>query len=294
MLITHDRDVYYTNTKQNSDLIPYIAGHEQCKNNHSWGPGIRDYHLVHYIHKGKGIFHADGREYHLKEGQMFFIFPGNISYYVADELDPWEYYWLGFGGGSANQLLCQVGVTQQNPIFNCMNKPQMVHCLQSMIQNYNNNPSHLMRFTGLMYTFISYLMDECLDSVPSLRSTDQYFNRAAEYIGQNYSHSLTVEEVADFVGIDRKYLFFIFKKNCSLSPKDYIIKFRMDKACELMGNKALSISTIAHSVGYSDALLFSKMFKKSLGKSPTDYRKANTQFSEKTIGVYLSKDEGCC
>jgi len=274
MLNARERDTLHTQAKQNGDLIPYMIGHEQCRSGHSWGPGIRDYYLVHYVKQGVGIFRADGKEYALQAGQMFFIFPESISYYAADEQEPWEYFWVGFGGSRAAQFLSQVGITQQNPVFTCREQQQMAQCLQSMLLNYDNHPSHRLRFTGLMYTLISYLMDDSMGSINPSGSADQYYNRATEYIAQNYSHAMTVSELAGFIGIDRKYLYQIFKKTCSLSPEEYIIRFRMDRACELMGNEALPISTIAHSVGYGDPLLFSKMFKKNLGKSPSDYRKA--------------------
>jgi len=214
-----NRDELHTRSKQNNDLIPYLIGQEQCKGAHSWGPGIRDYYLVHYIKKGKGTFRADGKEYKLQAGQMFFIFPENVSYYIADEEDPWEYDWIGFGGGRATQLLTQVGITQQNPIFNCLSQLKIIQCLEEMLENYDNHPAHQIRFTGLMYLFISYLIEDSPDSVSTFGSADQYFNRAIEYIGKNYSHTLTVVELAGFIGIDRKYLYQIFKRSCNLSPR---------------------------------------------------------------------------
>lgn len=267
------RDVFHTRAKMTGELMPYFIGYEQCPPGHSWGPGIRDYFLVHYIKKGKGVFRADGREYTLSGGQLFFIFPENVSHYFADQEEPWEYYWVGFGGSRAAHFVAQAGVSQQNPTLKCREQEAMAQCLDAMLQNYDNHPAHRLRFTGLLYTFFSYLLDESAGPGAGGGSAEQYYNRAVEYIGQHYSHTLSVGELAAFIGIDRKYLYQIFKKTCQLSPEEYIIRFRMDKACELMGNDSLSISTIAHSVGYGDALLFSKMFKKKKGKSPSAYRK---------------------
>ena len=240
------------------------------------GPGIRDYYLLHYIRKGRGVFRANGREYHLSAGQVFFIFPENISHYIADDADPWEYYWIGFGGGKAALLLGQAGVVLENPILTCKESEPILQCLESMMENYDSRPSHQLRFTGFMHIFMSYLLDSSLSGKAFQGCADQYFGHAVEYIVQNYSHSLKVGELAAFIGIDRKYLYQIFKRNCSLSPEEYIIRFRMDKACELMGNKALSISAVAHSAGYGDALLFSKMFKKRFGVPPSEYRRIRT------------------
>ncbi|MFA5101222.1 MAG: AraC family ligand binding domain-containing protein, partial [Candidatus Omnitrophota bacterium] len=119
MQALRERDEMYVRAGQGGELIPYMAGHELCRSGHSWGPGIRDYYLLHYIRKGRGVFRANGREYHLSAGQVFFIFPENISHYIADDADPWEYYWIGFGGGKAALLLGQAGVVLENPILTC-------------------------------------------------------------------------------------------------------------------------------------------------------------------------------
>jgi len=288
MLENRERDAMHLRMTQNTDIVPYVVAQEQCKSGHSWGPGIRDYYLVHYIKSGKGVFKAGGREFELHTGQMFFIFPEDISYYIADVSEPWHYCWLSFGGSSAASYLNQAGITLQNPIFTINDNKQIPNCLMQMLDNYDNVPAHRLRFFGLMYSFMSYLIENSQSSTIKASSIEQYFGRAAEYISQNYSHQLSVEGIASFVGIDRKYLYQIFKKTCGVSPESYIIQFRMDRACELMGNAALTISNIAHSIGYNDPLLFSRMFRKSLGVSPTEYRKA------KTADIKVSRIENEC
>jgi len=88
----------------------------------------------------------------------------------------------------------------------------------------------------------------------------------------NYSRDISVMELARHIGLDRSYLCSLFKEYLKVSPREYLIKYRMDKACELMKNPSLSISDVARSVGYSDPLGFSKMFKKVKGCSPKAYR----------------------
>lgn len=57
-----------------------------------------------------------------------------------------------------------------------------------------------------------------------------------------------------------------------VTPQQYVINFRINKACELMSNHTLTISDISRSVGYYDTLGFSKIFKKETGVSPRKYR----------------------
>ncbi|EHB68126.1 helix-turn-helix transcriptional regulator [Paenibacillus lactis] len=88
----------------------------------------------------------------------------------------------------------------------------------------------------------------------------------------NFSQKITIEDIAHFIGLNRSYLCSLFKRQMNVSIQDYLIRYRIDMACKMMGNAELSIGDIARSVGYSDPLLFSKMFKKIMGTSPKHYR----------------------
>ena len=79
-------------------------------------------------------------------------------------------------------------------------------------------------------------------------------------------------EMAKSVGLNKNYFSAFFKENIGMTPQQYIIKFRINKACELMENQGLTIGDISRSVGYEDTLGFSKIFKKEKGMSPKKYR----------------------
>lgn len=99
-----------------------------------------------------------------------------------------------------------------------------------------------------------------------------YFEAAVSYINANYHSRLTVEDIASYVGISRKYLFALFKDNIGISPKEYITEYRIRRATELLEDESLPVSNVAYSVGYSDQMSFSKVFRQKMGMSPTEYR----------------------
>ena len=86
---------------------------------------------------------------------------------------------------------------------------------------------------------------------------------------------LTIEEIAHRLNIDRTYLYTLFKKKTGLSPKEYLINYRLDTAASLMTERDKNISTAAYSVGYTDIFNFSKMFKRKFGVSPKEYKNQN-------------------
>ena len=127
-------------------------------------------------------------------------------------------------------------------------------------------------FTGLLYQFFSLLIENSDNSLEPENRNDQYVKKAIAFIHRNYSNHTSISEIARVVGLERKYFSSVFKSVLGISPQSYLIKFRINKACQLIPNKELTIGDIARSVGYTDQFLFSKVFKKLKGCSPKDFK----------------------
>ena len=89
--------------------------------------------------------------------------------------------------------------------------------------------------------------------------------------------NIKINYIASYIGINRSYLTHIFKKNINISPQDFLVNYKIDKACELLNSTDLSIKAIAASVGYTDPLTFSKIFKKQTERTPLEYRAAKAK-----------------
>ena len=96
-----------------ADINPRICGVEACAPGHSFGPAVREYFLLHYVVRGKGIFRRGKREYTLQAGEIFVIRPGEVTYYEADMRDPWEYMWAGFDCAPPFAALLEQDVLRQ-------------------------------------------------------------------------------------------------------------------------------------------------------------------------------------
>lgn len=257
------------------DLIVYYCGFENCKSEHYW-TGVRDHYLIHYITSGKGIFIYNNETYSLKAGQGFLIGPNTLSYYKADKEQPWEYCWIGFHGRRAQYYLNQANLSPQQPIFSCSPEGVIPGIVQDMINTKNIPKGRELVLTGFLYHFFAELIQnekKSFSTPEDQNYSEIYVKKAMDFIEKNYSRKITIEEIADYVGIDRKYLSSLFKDILHTSPQNFLVNYRMNKACILLVENLLSVTHVAHSVGYDDALLFSKMFKKYKGMPPTQYRK---------------------
>ncbi|MDO4556191.1 MAG: phosphoenolpyruvate hydrolase family protein [Lachnospiraceae bacterium] len=98
-----------------------------------------------------------------------------------------------------------------------------------------------------------------------------YVEFVTAYIEDHYGEEIQLNELALVAHVSTSYLSTKFKKEKGISFSEYLVRFRMDKAAEIMGHKKLPMTEIAAMVGYQDYAQFSKMFKKYKGNAPTRY-----------------------
>jgi AraC-like DNA-binding protein len=260
---------------QHTDLYVYQCGSLYCENGHAYGPAVRDHFLIHFVHSGKGIFKIGNDIYHLKAGNGFLICPDIITYYKADDHDPWHYSWIGFHGLKAEAYLKDANLTLDNPVFEYTQDDFIDNCFYQMASAYYLKRGGEVMRLAYLYLFLHKLTEKnpeglYYDSADDRR--DAYITKAVQYIEMNYTRKITIDSISKHVGLNRSYFNSIFKNALNKTLQEYLIEFRIRKACELLPNQELSIGNISRSVGYTDPLLFSKMFKQVQGTTPSEYR----------------------
>jgi AraC-like DNA-binding protein len=255
------------------DLTVYQCGMEKCNPLHSYGPAVRDHFLIHFILEGSGTFYANGKSYKLNKNQGFLIFPDIITYYEADSDSPWSYTWVGFKGIKAESYLKLAGLDKENPIFEYTKDDLIKTCFEHMLKAIPLQYGRDLRLQGLLNIFLSELIENAANhTVEGTNQKDIYLKKTFQYIEANYSRNISISQIAQNINLHKNYFSNFFKNNIGITAQEYVINYRINKACELMKNPLLSISDIARSVGYTDPLGFSKIFKRIKGKSPKNYR----------------------
>ena len=256
----------------NVSLAIFNCGLQSCTPGHQWGPGVRDHFLIHFVISGKGKYTCNGKSYSLKAGDMFLIKPSQVVNYVADENDPWEYYWVGFNGTYAQKAVSNLPFKDNNPVYSPKDYETCKEYLYQIYANSGNNMSNSTAMLGYLYLFLAKLIEEGTMISPVQAVTQSsYVIEAIKYIQFNYSSDISVDDIANAVGISRSHLYRVFVSNLGQSPIDYLTEYRINEACELIKNTNLSISQIAVSVGFFDQFYFSRVFKKIKKIPPSKY-----------------------
>lgn len=258
------------------DLFVTTCGIQNCYPKHFYGPGKREEYILHFICEGKGVYHTNNTQYHLKKGNFFLICPDMEVYYEADIEQPWDYVWVGFCGIKADSYLKYAGLDKEHVTGFYTNTAYILTCVQQIILARSGNPFNELRRTAALLQILATLIEEYtlfdieIEENSSVRQ--QYLDYALSYMDEHFSEQIHINDITNEIGIDRSYLTNIFKQILGLSPQEYLLQYRMNRACTLLQKTDWKISAIAHAVGYTDPLSFSKIFRKYKGKSPSSYR----------------------
>lgn len=261
------------------DLTLYQYGYEQCRPYHTFGPGIRNHFLIHCILSGTGMYRTSFRgndaEYRLRAGQAFLIEPGKLVHYDADGEDPWEYMWLEFDGMKAKEYLNQAGLSQNSPIYRPVDeqgKEMCFHYLKQVIEQPELLPCEVMGYVNL---FFGSLIRSSASAKKTVKNNiqDFYIQSTVDFIENHYMEEITVEDLASNLHLNRSYFSKLFKKITSKNPQEFLIQYRMNKACELLRSTDLPITQISRLVGYANPFHFTRAFKALYQQPPLEWRK---------------------
>ena len=201
------------------------------------------------------------------------IRPNTLIYYEADKYHPWTYTWIGFQGIKMEGYFRRTSLLDE-PCFHYGKDDRVRLCHEKMFEAYNLPENRDLMMNSILYEYLYLLASKFpRKSIPAKEKKVSYVEEALRYIENNYAHSVNIQVIADYLNIERTYLYRLFKDITGISPQEYLLDYRIRRACTLLRETALPISDIARSVGYDDAMYFSRLFKQKKQRTPTEYRK---------------------
>lgn len=262
--------IHFVDYKNYNDVQVYEVGRQKCPPKHSYGPIVRGKFILHYVVDGRGKLCMHGKEYVMQGGEVFVIYPQEPAYYEADEANPWRYLWVIFDGPKAEEILRSIGITEEQPIlYPGERSTELLAAMEKLLYECEQE----YQTVGNMYAVLQAMSDQTLiQQKPKLPPQQNYIDKIKRYIEYRYAEDVKVSELAEHCGLNRSYMTKCFTEDTGISPKEYLMQYRMKKAKALLKNSELPISNVAYAVGYSDPLAFSKMFRKREGVSPLEYR----------------------
>lgn len=256
----------YTTQKSTNISLSVCQSGEKTKGEpgHICGPAVYDHYIIHYVTKGKGTYTNGIQKYELEAGDAFLILPFQTVTYQADLEDPWYYYWVGFTGADAYQLITRCGMDENHLKFTYRQDKRLEETLAKLAHIRLVSPSKEYMLLGLLYQFISIAME--VAEKRKNKPADEYYYQAIQYIRNHLSEpTLSVDEIAHALGLHRCYLYRIFHERTQTSIQTYISQLRLEKAQMLLIYSNTPIAQIAQNCGFANSSYFSSAYKKYFG-----------------------------
>ncbi len=274
-------DYYHVNNAILKDIYPIDVGHARLSLRRKPFKNKYPYYLLHYVVDGDGAIEIDG-EKHIFGKNSVFILPPNkeITYYpnVTHKKNPsrkingWTYYWINFNGLETKKILKTIGISDEKYYFTEKFRGFEKY-FKIIFDKPRSNIETAYAATSALFAIFAEL-NPVLDEHEPKRSKS--FDDIFKYIQSHlYDTELSAFKVSNAFVISESYFSRLFKKNLNTSFPQYVNYERIKKATTLLVTTDLPVKVIANSVGYKDALYFSKTFKKYRLLSPEIYRKTH-------------------
>lgn len=252
--------------KNQIDFKCHSYGNSEVSSSFSQSNTVDASYKLLYIYDGGCTIVIDKKPHTASRGDSVLIFPC-LSFEIKPEPDL-KYTWLEFSGFESAAILGRVAFSKKNPVLGKMDIDGFEDLFE-MPANLDTAYSHY-RMGGCFLLLLSYYIEK----FPSKTNENEgYVYRACTYIDNNFSTpGFGVKNVTEALKIDRSYLYRLFMDEMGVSIIDYIIRRRISKAEIMLANSGLSVKDVAYSVGFSDQMYFSRVFKRINGKTPSEFR----------------------
>jgi len=250
-----------------------------------------EFELVFLQEIDKGTFYIDDKTIKVRTNDLLLIKP-NIPHYLKVESNrPGRFIVLKFSFGkteankysniSANDFLSFISDSNDNGGYfklsstNCSN----ISLIMQQILHESKSPDGESEFlksllTVELFVWLSRSLRLQWESNLTTKGDkmQEILDSAKHYIEENYNTDISLTDIAGYVYISTSHFARAFKKQFKISPIQYLLSIRIEKAKTLLEETNLKVGDIASSVGFSAQQRFNDIFKKHLGLSPSEYR----------------------
>ncbi|MDN8587175.1 AraC family transcriptional regulator [Chryseobacterium mucoviscidosis] len=230
--------------------------------------------LFQYTTSGEGVFESKGEIHRVTTGQAFLAeIPGPHRYYYhSKSKEPWEFLFLLFRPNLIlphwQKYLREAGEVPYLPIDGAP-----VRLLRMIVADAAaGRITDPLIASSCVYQFMTELVRLQKTNLRNRENWSENIQRAAEFIEQNYSRMISMDQLSEHVSLSKYHFIRRFSSSMGLTPGAYLTRIRIEKAMELLRGTPLSVESIAERVGYSSGSYFIKAFRNLTGLTPGEFR----------------------
>jgi AraC-like DNA-binding protein len=260
---------------------PYPPGGHPPDHDFDWKKGrTLDALQIILITQGKGWLETgeSGRKV-IGDGAVFLLLPGVWHRYRPDPSTGWSESWIEIRGPLAEELLGGESSIARKSILSPAESPgisEVMHRIHSLAEDPGSTRPELAAEALRCLAILSKGTQTTADKDSRGRIT----LRAERYLAEHHAEALDMTDVARKLSVSYSSFRRSFTKQTGLSPWQYVLQLRLERASRLLQTSDGTLDDIASQLGFSSAFHLSSAFKKAYGESPSIWRKKHPFFTE--------------
>lgn|GEM_PF-2565000 len=263
---------FFTPTEEARANFYYITicGHFQAFSGYDINRKFHPNLLLLYVKKGRFHLRYERQALEIGEDEYILIDCRLQHHYYVD--DYCEFYFIHFDGADAHKLWCYIDRTA-GFYFKGRQYDYARKTIMKINSIYANGQSlSIPECSSMLYSMMCvFLADQGLERLEL--ELPEGINEAVQLIRNRSKEALTVGDLAEAAGMSTSHFARRFKTALGVSPYEYIIRVRLDRAKYLLETTEMNVEQIAYETGFNSPNRFTNSFTQNIGVAPNQYRK---------------------
>jgi AraC family transcriptional regulator, arabinose operon regulatory protein len=232
--------------------------------------GISETVLI-YCTDGVGGLRSMGREWRIEAGDALLCCDGVPHTYWADADQPWSILYTHFSGSDVEDALDGLGVSAREPVLHVGVREDVVSLFHEMLSTCDRGGDiQVQRLLSACLRLILARMAFARSHGETVREGG--IERVLHFMADHASERHSLAHLASLANLSVSHFVRRFRRRTGFAPLDYFTRLKMQRACEALDSTDRRVGEIAQALGYEDPYHFSRVFKNTIGRSPSAYR----------------------
>jgi len=232
-----------------------------------------DDYLTFWVLKGRGIVEAENQTVEARAGHLITLVPGKAHAYRAIPEDPWDILWIHFSGNLAPLFTKKLRAFGRVDVDMGFDEEIQDRWFELIVSHATTSSSFKLRVDTCLSSLLGLMVHrlQLKRQAPNLTSTFDA-HRLQTYIHHHLAKPITLQALAKQTHLSVPHFNRVFRKLFSTSPMQYVLQKRIAQAASLLTETSMQLKEVGFSVGCEDPYYFSRLFKKIMKVSPSQFR----------------------
>ena len=269
--LNHKKYVCYS-ANLHAPFATLLVGNKKVSKGYNFSLSDYPFHRIVYTISGQAVIKNGKKRYIADSGSIYYFAPGETGKVVNTDELPWRHIYIHFTGSKASKLIDTIKILPKR-IFHVSNPDKIQNIFENIVTSCEEQYENSQKISDCyLKILLLYLSNQALNKHMHTSVSYQGYIKCHNYINDNFSNILSLQDIADECYMDKVYICRLFKKYTKTSPMAYVTSLKMNKAALLLIHTDKSIKQISRMLNFENQYYFSRTFKKTYGISPKFYR----------------------